>query len=171
MTPGYFETQIASRRKRLAALDRERAVLVGELTAYEDALARSTDHPADPTSFEAPKESEQFLPVSRAWLIILERLTTFPHFNTNDLMLVARELHAEGKLKKPQTNDGVRAQLSLYAKKGIIKRRGGGNYQLTENTRARLEISIAKLAPPARTIESLKPVWTRAGDSGPKHGG
>jgi hypothetical protein len=169
MMRDYLQTQIASRRQRLAMLDRERAELAGELVAYEDALAKSSD--GDATNLEAIREPQQSLPVSRTWLTILSRLAEFTHFNANDIMLVARALHAENKLPKPQTNDGVRAQLSLFTKKGIIKRRGGGNYQLTDNTRARLETSVEKLTRPNRAAEPLKPVWARAGDSGPKPGG
>ena len=171
MMRAYLETQIASRRKRLAALDRERTELVGELVAYEDALAKSSDGSIDTTNVEALIETEQSLPVSRTWLTILSRLAEFAHFNANDVMLIARALHAEDKLPKPQTNDGVRAQFSIFTKKGIIKRRGGGNYQLTENTRALLETSVEKLTRPKRAIEPLKPIWARAGDSGPKPGG
>jgi hypothetical protein len=141
MMRDYLETQIASRRKRLAALDRERATLVGELTAYEDALAKSTDGSIDLTEFREPTERNQSLPVLRAWLVILQRMADFTHFNASEVMLVARTLYDEGKLRKPQTNDGVRAQLSLYAKKGIIKRIGGGNYRLTHDTRATLGLS------------------------------
>jgi hypothetical protein len=51
MMRDYLETQIATRRERLAALDSERAKLVGELTAYQDALVRSTDGSIDLTKF------------------------------------------------------------------------------------------------------------------------
>jgi hypothetical protein len=167
----YLQTQVASRRRRLAALDHERAALLGEIAAYEDALARSTDGSEDPSSLSGPTEPQEFLPVSRSWFVILQRLAEFTHFNANDVVLIARALHQEGKLRKPQTNDGVRAQLSLYAKKVIVKRRGGGNYQVTEKTKELLEIGVGKLVQSERAAVSFRPVWARATDSGPKHGG
>src|ERR1700724_2670251 len=100
MMRDYLETQIASRRKRLAALDSERATLVGELTAYEDALAKSTDGSIDLTKFKEPTERSQSLPVLRAWLVILQRMADFKHFNASEVMLVARTLYDEEKLRK-----------------------------------------------------------------------
>jgi hypothetical protein len=171
MMRDYLETQIASRRERLAALDSERAKLVGELTAYQDALANSTDGSIDLTKLKEPAERYQPLPVFQAWLIILQRMADYKHFNASEVMLVARTLYDEGKLRKPQTNDGVRAQLSLYAKKGIIKRIGGGNYQLTDKSKTSLELSVGKGAQADQGAGPLKLVWARAGDSGPKLGG
>jgi hypothetical protein len=83
MMRDYLETQIATRRERLAALDSERAKLVGELTAYQDALVRSTDGSIDLTKFQEPVERSQPLPVLGAWLIILQRMAGYKHFNAS----------------------------------------------------------------------------------------
>ena len=136
----YLETQITSRRQRLAALDKERAALVGELAAYEDALAKSGNESVDQTGADGTALIHS-LAVSHAWRTILERMADFKYFNAGDVELAARRLHDDGKLKKPLTKDGVRAQLSLYTKKGILRRRGGGHYLLTDKTRAALELN------------------------------
>lgn len=138
----YLETQITARRKRLAALDSERAKLVGELAAYEDALAKSATGSTDEAHIQK-LQHEPLLSVSRAWLTVLQRMAGFKYFNASEILIAASALHQEGKLKKLLTNDGVRAQLSNYTRKGILKRRGGGNYLLTDATRAVLE-SAAK---------------------------
>jgi hypothetical protein len=140
MMRDYLEDQIATRRRRLAALDGERAKLIGELAAYEDALTNASDRSIDFATLKKPTDGQKSLSVSSAWRAILRRLANFKHFNASEVMLVARSLHADGILKKEQTNDGVRAQLSLYTKKGLIKRLGGGNYHLTNQTRAALEV-------------------------------
>jgi len=140
MSREYLETQIATRRQRLAALDKERAALVGELVAYEDVLANSENEPLSETaSGGAPLYHA--LPVSHAWRTILERMAAFRFFNAGDVELATRTLHNDGKLKKPVTRDGVRAQLSIYTKKGILRRRGGGHYLLTDSTKAALELN------------------------------
>jgi hypothetical protein len=138
MMRDYFEQQIASRRNRLAALDRERAVLAGEIAAYLDALSKTTDDSIE----TSPSPKEEILPVSKAWRTILTRMSGFTHFNAREVLLAATVLNNEGKLKKPQTREGVRAQLSLYTKKGFLQRLGGGNYRLAEKTRVTLELSI-----------------------------
>jgi hypothetical protein len=130
----YLEEQIASRRKRLAALDKERIALNGEIAAYADALAKALDGSIDQTKL-ASITAGRPLPVSNAWRTILMRMATFAHFNSSEVMLAAQVLNQEGKLKKPQTWEGVRAQLSLYTRKGIVKRLGGGNYRLTDSTK------------------------------------
>jgi hypothetical protein len=130
----YLQKQIAIRRGRLAALEKERDKLIIELTAYEDALAN-----AGLVRFAiSESRSERLLPVSKAWRAILHRLAEFSDFNASDVSLVAQKLYKEEALRKPLTKDGVRAQLSLYAKKGIIRRRGGGSYLVTEQTKAAL---------------------------------
>jgi len=130
----YLTKQIAVRRKRLETLETERVTIIAELRAYEDALAKSPGAPIGPEGLR--KSEPESLRVFGAWSTILQRLAEFKRFNARDVMLEARILYNEGKLQKPQTNDGVRAQLSIYAKKGIVKRVGGGHYCLTNNARA-----------------------------------
>lgn len=134
----YLEKQIAARRSRLASLEKERATLIAELTAYEDALANAADGAGQITLPASHRHQRQLLPVSSAWRSILQQLAGFKHFNASDVKLIAQKLHSDGTLRKPQTSDGVRAQLSLYAKKQIVKRLGGGNYRLTERTKTAL---------------------------------
>ena len=165
----YLQTQIAARRNRLASLDRERATLIAELSAYEDALANEANSSAEFNLRGNYKERERSLPVSKAWRAILQRLADFRHFNASDVKLVAQKLYDDGTLKKPQTNDGVRAQLSLYAKKGIIRRKGGGSYLLTDQTRSALASPSFALA--ADVDRTSKLAWAKADNSGPSHGG
>lgn len=164
----YLQEQIATRRSRLASLDTERARLIAELSAYEDALANAADGAGPVTILTTRKQRQRLLPVSKAWRAILQRLAGFKHFNADDVKLEAQKLYDEGILKKPQTNDGVRAQLSLYAKRGIVKRRGIGSYLLTEQTKNAL--SLPSFAT-RDTNQAAKLAWARVGDSGPGHGG
>jgi hypothetical protein len=78
------------------------------------------------------------LNISRAWIAILKRLSAYKSFNASDVMVVARELYKDDVIQKPQTTDGIRAQLSLYNKKKIIQRRGAGNYLVSERTKVAL---------------------------------
>jgi hypothetical protein len=168
----YLQRQIETRRSRIATLDRERVALVAELTAYEDALANAADGSIQSAIPKSHRPQHRLLPVSRAWRLILHRLVDFRHFNGGDVKLVAQELYDESVLRKPQTNDGVRAQLSLYARKGIIKRLGGGNYRLTEGTKAALALPNSALdAHPDHPDHDTKLAWAKARDSGPSHGG
>jgi hypothetical protein len=160
----YLQMQIANRRDRLSLIDKERALLIAELAAYEDALAHGSS-----VQLAVPKSHKgNELRVSKAWRAILQRLAEFRHFNASDVKLVAQELYNDGKLKKSQTNDGVRAQLSLYAKRGLVRRRGNGSYLLTEKTKAALLPSSPTLHD---ANQETKLAWARAGGSGPSHGG
>jgi hypothetical protein len=160
----YLQMQIATRRSRLASIDKERATLVAELAAYEDALTNG-----GAVEFTAPKSRKSNeLGVSKAWRAILQRLAQFKHFNASDVRLVAQELYNNETLRKPQTKDGVRAQLSLYAKRGLIRRRGNGSYLLTEKTKAALLVPSSTVHD---AIKDTKPAWARVAASGPSHGG
>ena len=150
----YLLKQIETRRSRIASLDRERVRLAAELAAYEDALANADG--GSHFTITSPKSRAQqmrLLPVFGAWRAILQRLLEFKHFNGSDVLLIAQKLYDEGVLKKPVTNDGARAQLSLYAKKRIIKRLGGGNYCVSEQTRAAL--SFPSDGPPAQSFREV----------------
>ena len=138
---GYLESQIAARRARLEALDVERAVLVAQLAAYEDVLARSANSPAESITGESREQSPPTLSVSSAWFVVLKRMGDFTYFNASDLEVEALQLYKEEKLRKSLTKDGIRAQLSIYTKKGILKRRGGGQYLLSRKTRLALGLT------------------------------
>jgi hypothetical protein len=161
----YLQQQIAARRSRLASLDKERTAIIAELTAYEDALANATADAAQFSIADRSKHQDRALRVSKAWRAILERLGSFRHFNASDVKTVSQQLCADGTLKKPQTNDGVRAQLSLYAKRGLISRSGNGRYVLTEETKATLVTSSRAPQPETKTT------WVRAPYSDPSDGG
>ncbi len=165
----YLQKQIETRRSRIATLDRERATLIAELTAYEDALANAADGSVHITIPKSRAQQQRLLPVFGAWRTILQRLADFTHFNASDVKLIAQKLYDEETLKKPPTNDGIRAQLSLYAKKGIVKRLGGGNYRLTEQTKAAL--ALPNYTAPAHSNQDTKLAWAKARGSGPSHGG
>ncbi len=162
----YLQMQIATRRNRLEALDRERAKLTAELAAYEDALTSVGEG-----SLQIPKShshQRRLLPIFGDWRAILENLVEFRHFNASDVKRVAKKLFEAGKLKKAQTSDLVRAQLSLYAKKHLIKRMGGGNYRLTEQTKvALLPIGTIQMS----SKDELSSAWAKADNSGPSRGG
>jgi hypothetical protein len=160
----YLQQQIARRRGRLAALEKERATIIAELAAYEDALA-NTGRDDSEAPIVSRVRRQQRLSISKAWRAILGRLVSFKHFNASDVKSVAQQLFAEGRLIKPQTNDGVRAQLSLYAKKGLISRRGNGSYVLTEESR------VALLASSRAMQAESKTTWVRAPYPDPSHGG
>jgi hypothetical protein len=161
----YLQQQISARRTRLAALEKERAAIIAELSAYEDALASVVGDAVRAPVVGQRKQQDRVLPVSKGWRAILERLVSFKHFSASDVKFVAQQLFTDGRLNKPQTNDGVRAQLSLYAKKGLISRRGNGSYILTEATKAVLLTQSRK----ART--ESKTTWVRAAFPDPSHGG
>src|SRR5262245_49519201 len=142
----YLETQIAARRQRLAAVEHERSTLLAEIRAYEDALAHATKGSTEgsPGSIRraTPKgPSQQGLNLSPTWTAILRRLADFKRFNAGEIMLVARELHKQQDAIKEQSPANVRSQLSLYAKRGIIMRLGGGNYRLSDDTKTTLTAS------------------------------
>jgi hypothetical protein len=123
-----LQQKIEVRRSRIAILDREREQLLIELVEFERALSlRGTD--------AAHQKPVRPLPVFGAWLAILQSLAEHKRFNAKEVRLVAQKLFSDGVLKKELTRDGVRAQLSLYTKKAIIRRMGGGNYCLTEKTK------------------------------------
>jgi hypothetical protein len=137
----FLQQKIIERRQRLIALDRERSAVQAELGVYEEMLANLPDDPtaaAEPTTDSSHLDDRVKLNITRAWVAILDRLAPFKHFNASEVMLVARELFKEKILSKEQTKDGIRAQLSQYTKRGLIKRLGGGNYRLTEPTKASL---------------------------------
>jgi hypothetical protein len=161
----YLQQQISTRRARLATLEKERVAIIAELSAYEDALANVVGDALHAPIIGRGKQQNRVLPVSKGWCAILERLVSFKHFNASDVKLVAQQLIADGKLSKPQTNDGVRAQLSLYAKKGIISRRGNGSYILTEATKAALQTRVRKARNESKTT------WVGAAIPDPSDGG
>jgi hypothetical protein len=141
----YLEQKIVERRQRLAALDQERSVVAAELGVYEDMLFNLRDDAAASELInESHLDHRVNLNITRAWVAILDRLATFKHFNASEVMLVARELFKEKIITKEQTRDGIRAQLSQYAKKGLIRRLGGGNYRLTESTKASLTLNSSR---------------------------
>ncbi len=164
----YLQKQIDTRRSRIALLDKERVRLIAELNAYEDALANGASGSVQITSLGNRRQQQRLLHVFGAWRAILDRLADFVRFNASDVKLVAQKLYDDGTVKKPPTSDGVRAQLSLYAKKGIVKRLGGGNYRLTEQTKAALAPSRATST---HSTEDTKLAWAKAHDFGPSHGG
>jgi hypothetical protein len=140
----YLESQVAARRLRLAALDTQRITVAAELATLEDALAQATDHSIPSTNSPVATVDRSSLSVGTAWLTILERMAEFTHFNASDVGLAASQLYKDEKLKKPLTKDGIRAQLSILTRKRILKRRGGGNYLLTEETRLALGLKSKK---------------------------
>lgn len=129
--PSSVQQMIEVRRSRIAILDREREQLLVELIEFERALSL----PGTQATHQRPVRP---LPVLGAWFAILQALAEYKRFNAKEVRLVAQKLFSDGVLKKELTRDGVRAQFSLYTKKGIIRRMGGGNYCLTEKTKNNL---------------------------------
>jgi hypothetical protein len=143
----YLEQQITARRQRLSVLERERSTLESELRAYEDALAQAG-------GTAAVEDRSKCASLSRAWISIFKHLLGYKHFNASEIVLLANRLHKEKILKKKQSPGSARAQLSLLTKKGIINRRGGGNYYFPDETRVWLQLRKNDDATPA----SLNPI-------------
>src|SRR5262245_11256614 len=159
----YLETQIAMRRQRLAALDHERSTVMAEIRAYEDALAH-VDEDATVASGQTRKEAskrssrlsnQESLNLSPTWIALLRRLASFKHFNASEVILVARELHKEQSAIKEQSWSNVRSQLSIYTKRGIIMRLGGGNYRLSDKTKTALTVRKEESGQNSRTDSRL----------------
>ena len=136
-----LEAHIDDYRKRLIALDKERARLVDEL--FRD-VARLAKTQADFHGGEIEEIGRPPLRVSRSWASILKRLSGFTSFNAGDVEIVVRALRSEEeneeKKMRFQKPGNIRSQLSLLTRKGILKRRGGGNYHVTAQTKKLLDL-------------------------------
>jgi hypothetical protein len=173
----YLETQIGKRRQRLAAIDTERNQLSAELTALEAALEHSQDpaNEADLNDANRPKSRLSKRPsfnLSPTWVAILERLSGFQHFNARDVRQIAATLHREQTAIKEQTYGNVRVQFSLYTKRGILKRLGGGNYKVSEMAKIALRACKTITSTPSLVVtahsKNLRPtssVQKSAGDA------
>jgi hypothetical protein len=136
-----LEAQIDDYRKRLIALDKERARLVDEL--FRDVATLAKTH-ANFHGGEIEETGRTPLRVSRNWASILKRLSDFSSFNASDVEIVVRAIRSdeenEEKKMRVQRAGNIRSQLSLLTRKGILKRRGGGNYYVTAQTKKLLDL-------------------------------
>lgn len=132
---------IDEKRRRLADLDKDRLVelLAGFWATVEDLLNDATVDDQVRTKSKGKKNAD--IKLTKAWAAILLRLCSYEHFRASDVILISREFHSDGKIDRIQTPGGARAQLCQLTKKRIIKRLGGGNYRVTEKTRATLKQS------------------------------
>jgi hypothetical protein len=112
--------------------------LVAKLWVSVEAMMDNTENSNMPGS-ESKARSNANLKFTKAWTAILRRLSTYRHFRAGDVILVSQELQREGTISRIQTPGGARAQLCQLTKKGAIKRRGGGNYQVTPQTKNALD--------------------------------
>jgi hypothetical protein len=114
-----LEAQIDDYRKRLIALDKERARLVDEL--FRDVATLAKTH----ANFHGGE-------------------IDFSSFNASDVEIVVRAIRSdeenEEKKMRVQRAGNIRSQLSLLTRKGILKRRGGGNYYVTAQTKKLLDL-------------------------------
>jgi hypothetical protein len=132
---------IDQKRRRVAALEKGQLVeLVAELwVAVEGLVDGAADSSRSTTGSKS--RSKIGINLTKAWTEILRRLSTYKHFRSADIILVSREFQKEGKINRVQTSGSARAQLCQLARKGIIKRLGGGNYRVSEDTKKALALS------------------------------
>jgi len=132
------EDMIAEKSRRLASLEKDRLVelLAGFWITVEMLLEGQPSH----SNGKTRDKSKAFptVKLSKAWTGILRRLCTYKHFRASDIMLISREFEKSGEINRAQTPGSTRAQLSHLTKKGVIKRLGGGNYRVSEQTKADL---------------------------------
>ena len=138
--PDRIDT-IDEKRRRLASLDKDRLVelLAGFWTTVEDLLGDAADGGQARTKSKASNSAG--IKLTKAWTAILRRLSSYDHFRASDVILISRDFEKTGEIDRIQTPGGARAQLCQLTKKGIIKRLGGGNYKVTEKTKAALKPS------------------------------
>lgn len=127
---------IDQKRRRLAGIEKDRLVeLLAKLwVSVEAFLDDAVDSGQTPTNSKSTNRSD--VKLTKAWTAILGRLSTYKHFRGTDIVLVSRELQKNGSINRIQTPGSARAQLSHLTRKGMIKRLGGGNYCVTEQTKA-----------------------------------
>jgi hypothetical protein len=135
---------IDHKRRELTALDKQQLVeLVAHILAAVEAFAEGNVHPIRLPDAPKGPNAEQ-LSLTKAWTLILRRLSDYKHFRANDVILVSREFERDGKISRVQSPGSARAQLCLLTQKGIIKRLGGGNYFIPDSTKQALKKSPAK---------------------------
>jgi hypothetical protein len=132
---GYLQ-HISILRRRLALAERQRDRAYARLMAFldtvtEDDIARSPGG--------LPVSPINSVRVSKTWAKILQRLSRYKRFRAADAVIESHRLLKNNQIGRPQTPGGARAQLSLLAKKGIVKRLGGGNYELTAQAKVRFD--------------------------------
>lgn len=132
---------IDEKRRRLADLDKDRLVelLAGFWVTVENLL----DDSAVTGNVRAKSKSSNNVDIklTNAWRAILLRLCGYNHFRATDVILISRELQSNGEINRVQTPGGARAQLCQLTKRQVIKRLGGGNYKVTDKTKATLKQS------------------------------
>jgi hypothetical protein len=129
----------AQKRSRLASFDKEQLVdLLANILVTIEALGAGDGNSI--ASLAATTTGTKVeLRVTKAWALILHRLSGYKHFRATDAVLVSREFYKDGKINRIQTGGSARAQLSLLTRKGIIKRLGGGNYLVPDAGKRALE--------------------------------
>jgi hypothetical protein len=133
-------SKIEQRRARLLELERERLVLQGELSAYEDALRyfpsdnpQAVEKPATPT--KVTNSNVDRVPVVRRrrrqssyWKEALRRLSTTP-LSTFDIDAIMRGV---ADLGMTPTRGNVRSQMAAYIDRGLVSRVSDGEFKLTD---------------------------------------
>ena len=129
------------KRRRLAGFDKPQLVelLASILVSVETLVgADASQNQLSPIS-KGGGETEMKL--TKSWMLILRKLSTYKHFRASDIILVSRELFKDDKISRIQTPGSARAQLCQLTKRGITKRIGGGNYRVTDQTKRALDRS------------------------------
>jgi hypothetical protein len=137
--------KIDHRRARLLELERERLMLQGELTAYEDALSYFPDNPQPVEKSPDPADRaddmiDRAAPIQRRkrlpnpWMHALRRLSHQPvdSFGIDDVM---REVASQGL---EPTRGNVRSQMAAYIDRRLIDRIRDGEFRLTVTGRTEL---------------------------------
>jgi hypothetical protein len=123
-------------RRRLAAAERQRDRAYAQLMAFLDTV---TEDDITRSSAPLPTSSINSIRVSKAWTKILQQLCRYKRFRVSDAVIESQRLSKLDKIARVQTPGSARAQISLLAKKGIVKRLGGGNYELSAQAKVRFD--------------------------------
>jgi uncharacterized protein with von Willebrand factor type A (vWA) domain len=136
--------KIDQRRARLLELERERLILQGELSAYEDALRYfppDNPQPVDNDAAPAPKAAQEERQVRRRrriaepWADALRQVC--PTVNaTFSIDAIMRAVMTHGITP---TRGNVRSQMAAYIERGIVDRVSDGQFRLTDAGIAELE--------------------------------
>lgn len=121
-------------KRELSVVEDRRGKLQQRLWASIEVLARENlkyDTLVDPPS--------QVLDgVSKNWRAILGYFVDAKRFRAREVIHVSNRLHKEGRISRGQTAGSARFQLAALEKRGVLRRLGGGNYNLSDRARTEL---------------------------------
>ena len=137
--------QIADYRRELEELDRKRSRVLANLIGLLENVSSAERLSEAGHGIAESVLQRKVERISNAWLTILQGLLAFRHFNAGDVERIANGLLKDGKLVKPQSRENIRAQLTLFTKRRMIRRMGGGNYLFLPETKQLLQIRTPRI--------------------------